>query len=276
MLDFIGRTQEEAKSPRFAFVLYRSPPTVDVVAIGRAHAELNLHAPALVSAIAEPSDEANVPTFNFADGRGEILLFMMPFAIPTGEAEAAAVFSVSRFSDTSVQPMTEHGAHAVVRLQSWQGSTPQDELMRLTWGVAAVAKATGALAVYWGNGGVTHPADFFISRATNSGGPGDSMLVDLWLGISVASERGGASFLTRGVHEQFALPDLKLWSPEASTHALVHAFDLISYVIDRGTPIAAGETVGSTADERLVVRYEFSPIGKAVQVMCVDLPDKRG
>jgi hypothetical protein len=265
-----------ATTPRFAFVLYRSPPTVDVVAISRAHAELNPHAPALVSTIAKSSDEADMPIFNFADGKGEILLFMMPVAIPTGEAEAAAEFSVSRFSATSARPPAEHGAHAVVKLQSWQGSTPQDELMRLSWGVAAVAKATGALAVYWGNGRVTHPADFFISSATNSGGPGEPMLVDLWLGISVASERGGTSFLTRGVHEQFGLPDLKLWSPEASTHALVYAFDLISYVIGRGMPIAAGETVGSTADERLVVRYESSPIDKAVQVMCVDLPNKPG
>src|SRR5688572_27973463 len=107
--------------------------------------------------------------------------------------------------------------------------------MRLSWGIAAIAKATGARAVYCGNGSVTHPADFFISGATNSGTPEEPMLLHLWLGISVASQRGGASFLTLGVHEQFALPDLKLWSPEPSTDALINAFDLISYVIGRGT-----------------------------------------
>jgi hypothetical protein len=141
--------------------------------------------------------------------------------------------------------------------------------------MAAIAKASGAVAVYWGNGSATHPAEFFITGARNS--KSETMLLPLWLGISYASERGGISFLTFGVRTQFRLPDLKVWSPTEDQHeALNYTYNLASYDIGRGKPIAAGETVGRTNDERLVVRYEPSPVSNAEQVMCVDLPGKRG
>jgi hypothetical protein len=273
----LGQEMSATTPPRFAFVLFRSAPTVDVVAVARAHAELNAPAPALIGLIEKSGDETNAVGFKFADSKGEILVGMMPFAVPDGEAQAAAELSVSRFAATAAARLNEHGAHAVVALTPWQGSTAVDELTRLSWAVAAVAKATGALAVYWGNGSVAHPADFFIDSARNSGTSGEPMRLPLWLGISFAAEGSGVSFLTYGVQEQFGLPDLKLWSPKGKEiEALSYAFNLVSYVIDRGVPIAAGETIGSTTEERLVVRYEPSPIGKPAPVMCVDLPGKRG
>jgi hypothetical protein len=204
------------------------------------------------------------------------MLSMVPAAIPSGEAEAAAKLSVSRFSDTTSRPLDKHDAHAIVTLRPWDGSAPQDGLLRLSWAVAAIAKASGALGVYWGNGSVAHAADFFIEGARDSGRPEDAMLLPLWLGISVAPEANGISFLTLGVQKQFTLPELKLWSPLGGEwDALNCAFNLVSYIIGRGTPVVSGETVGRTTDERLVVRYEPSPIGRPGQVMCVDLPGKR-
>lgn len=259
----------------FAFVLYGSPPTLDTHAIACAHAELNPKAPALLASPAQLGDETNTATLSFVDGKGEIILGTIAAAIPTGEAEAATEFSVSRFSEAGAQPPNKHGAHAIVSLAPWPDSKPLEELMRLSWAIAAIAKATGGLAVYWGNGCVTHPADFFIEGARES--DGEITLPHLWLGVSFAQEKSGVSFLTFGVQQQFALPELKVWAPKGDEQdALAYTLNLASYVIDRGVPIPAGETVGRTKDERLAVRYEASPIGRSEQVMCVDLPGKRG
>jgi len=261
-------------TPSFAFVLYGSPPTLDTHAIACAHSELNPQAPALLASPAQPGDETNTATLSFVDGKGEIILGTIAAAIPTGEAEAAAEFSVSRFSEAGAQPLNKHGAHAIVSLAPWRDSKPPDELVRLSWAIAAIAKATAGLAVYWGNGCVTHPADFFIEGARDSGG--ETTLPHLWLGVSFAQEKSGVSFLTFGMQEQFVLPDLKVWAPKGEQQdALAYTLNLASYVIDRGVSISAGETVGRSADERLIVRYEPSPVGRDAQVMCVDLPGKR-
>lgn len=270
----LGQTRSRM-TPTFAFALYSSLPSLDATAIARAHSELNPHAPSLIAGSAKSGDEAAGLELGYADGKGNLVVVIVDAAIPAGETEAAEALSVSRFAGASAQPFSTHSAHAIVALAPWDGSTAIEELMRLSWGIAAIAKSSAAVAVYWGSGSVTHPAEFFTTGARNS--ENETMLLPLWLGVSYAPERSGVSFLTFGVRSQFQLLDLKVWSPNEDQHdALEYTFNLASYVIGHGNPIAAGETVGRTNDERLIVRYEQSPVRSTEQVMCVDLPDKRG
>ncbi len=62
-----------------------------------------------------------------------------------------------------------------------------------------------------------------------------------------------------------------LTAPEA----LLYFFDLLAYAIRPGAAVPAGQTVGRTADEKLRVRDERSPVDATKQVWRVDLPARR-
>ena len=48
-------------------------------------------------------------------------------------------------------------------------------------------------------------------------------------------------------------------------------YDLLAYVVSRGRPLADGDTVGRTADEKLPVHYVPSPVDPKVKVWRVEL-----
>ena len=109
-------------------------------------------------------DEDSGTALSFADSAGgRYMLVPMPAAVPDGEADQAAEYSVAALGSDWTLP--EHGAHFVV---TSAGEDPVDgdaylaDLMRFTWVLAAFAKVSGAVGVYWGGAGATHPADFFV------------------------------------------------------------------------------------------------------------------
>lgn len=257
----------------FAFVLHPAPVALDPEAVRRAHQRLCPQAPALQVQPSEAEADADgVSTIclRFADGAGEVIAATASASIPDGEAEQASELSVFRFRP-AWEPIGPHLAHTTVVLHGAEGLAPGPRLARLTWACAAVAQASQAQAIYWGNGRVTTEAEVFLDTAR--GLAEDDLPLPIWTGVSVAQERGGVSFLSLGIEPQFGLPDLLLWAPQAAgDEALGLLFDLHSYVIGRGQPIAPGETVGRSAEERLTVRYETSPVDDEKQVWCVDLP----
>jgi hypothetical protein len=82
----------------------------------------------------------------------------------------------------------------------------------------------------------------------------------LWNGISKARENGNRiSILSHGM-ERIALPDVYLISKQHDVGSLLErAFDLMSYLAQRGSAIPAGDTIGSSAEEKMLVEYVKSP-----------------
>ncbi|MDQ6926260.1 MAG: DUF4261 domain-containing protein, partial [Candidatus Eremiobacteraeota bacterium] len=79
------------------------------------------------------------------------------------------------------------------------------------------------------------------------------------------------SLLSLGM-SRLALPNLLLTAPATDLKAaLEFMFDLLAYVTTRGAPLPEGDTVGTSADERIKVRYQPSPTGDGMPVWCVDL-----
>ena len=59
------------------------------------------------------------------------------------------------------------------------------------------------------------------------------------------------------------------------TPTLEFFYDLLAYVARSGKKIAAGETVGRSATERLKVQYVPSPVDPETEVWLVELPKAR-
>jgi hypothetical protein len=215
---------------------------------------------------AQPTTGHAVLSFRSDAGEGAFVA-LIPAPVPNDEADQGAQFSVGSIgTGWSLPP---HVAHLVVTSTPPPGSDRLQSISRFTSLVAAVAQASSAVGVYWGNAGATHGADFFTTVATEQG---VTPRIMLWTGVSIARPQGKLSLLSLGMG-QLSLPDLLLVAPQSSGNgALETFFDLLAYLAHRGSAIPEGDTVGRTADERLKVRYVNSPLDPSKKVWRVELP----
>jgi hypothetical protein len=197
---------------------------------------------------------------------GMAMVGLMPTPVPKGEADRAARYSVSALSGEPTLP--PHEAHLIV-IQNDTDVATVDALSRFTTMLAALVEASGAVGVYWGNAGATHDAKFFVALAR------DEALVArlmLWTGVSVARADGRVSLLSLGM-EQLGLPDLLLSAKPTLPlpEALDFFLNMLAMVVERGTPLPEGDTVGRNENERLPVRYVPSPADAGKTVWSVEV-----
>jgi hypothetical protein len=259
-------TPPEPRSMDLAFVLLPEPRLPDSAAIIAAYADLSASG-ALLRGAPGDADDGSVVTFRTGSD-STAFVGLIPAPVPGGEADAAARFSLSSLGKGWNLP--DHGAHLVVTAGLDPSLSRLDQLSRFTSLLAAVAQATGAVGIYWGDAGATHDPEFFISLAAENHTLPNLML---WSGVSIARERDGrASLLSLGM-SQLDLPDLLLLAPGSGLNAaLATMFDLLAYLVSLGEPLPEGDTVGRTAEERLPVRYIPSPLDPSKTVWSVELP----
>lgn len=188
--------------------------------------------------------------------------------VPKGEADEGAKFSLGSIgTGWTLRP---HCAHLIVTSTGALPLARIEELSRFTSFLAAVARASKSIGIYWGSAGATHGTEFFTSVATEQDVLPRMML---WTGVSIARDGDNRlSLLSLGMR-QLDLPDLLLTAPASSwSDALDTFFDFLSYLATRGDAIPEGDTVGRSGDERLEVRYVASPVDPAKKVWSVDLP----
>lgn len=211
-------------------------------------------------------DKMDALEFELRPG-GTGFIALMPVAIPTGEADSAAKYSVSSMGTGWKLP--RHTAHLIVNLRDDDSNSPSQSLSNFTSLLAAICKATPAVGLYWGGAGATHNPKFFMDVAEDRE-IGSRLM--LWTGVSVAQESNGrVSMLSMGM-EQLALPDLLLVAPKsAGNDALGMFFDLLGYVVNRGKAIPEGDTIGASETQKLPVRYVPSPMDPKKKVWRVEL-----
>jgi len=252
-----------------AFVLLTEPTLPKSKDVTRFYSEFSPDGDALVESVDDGGEQTRkeILSLQFESGQA-VFIALMPAAVPNGEADNGAQFSVSSLGTRWQLP--DHSAHLIVTVPS-SGSelSTIDRLSRFTSLLAAVAKASPSVGIYWGGASATHDSEFFISVAAE---PGIATRMMLWTGISLAREPDGRlSMLSLGMG-QLNLPDLLLVVAEPSEDtALETFFDLLAYVASRGEPLPEGDTVGRTADEKLPVHYVESPIGSGEQVWRVEV-----
>ena len=217
--------------------------------------------------VGDQSTRDEVLSFTFSTEEKSFLA-LMPEAVPNGEADEGAQFSLSSLgTDWKLPP---HCAHLLVTLHGPAEPAPIVRLSRFTSLLAAVAKSSPSVGVYWGDAGATHDSEFFLSVAADLGVVPRIML---WSGVSIARESDGRLSLVSLGMKQLGRPDLLLVAGESSGSVAIQTmYDLLAYVAERGEALPEGDTVGRTADERLPVHDVRSPLDSATKVWRVQLP----
>lgn len=256
----------QKKNMRLAFVLLsepRLPKGEDVVKSFSAFATKG-QAVQLPAGNTKPTDDTPVLEFEFKpDGKAFVML--LPVAVPNGEADAAASFSLSAMGTGWKLPV--HKAHLVVTCDC--SGTPLESLSLFTSLLGAVVKASSAVGIYWGEAGATHAPKFFMETAQE---PDIDLRLMLWTGVSLGREPDGRlSLLSLGM-KQLNLPDLLLIAPKsAGNSALEPFFTFLSYVANRGEPVPEGDTIGRSETEKLPVQYVPSPLDRKTKVWRVEI-----
>ena len=179
--------EKEEALTNHAFVLLSEAQLPDVEAIALAYRDFATAGEELREEGTDAEDGASVQATSLALNTGEkSLLVLLPAAVPDGEADQGAQFSLSRFRNNWELPA--HSAHLLVTFHATPDSPPIVRLSRFTSVVAAVTKASPAVGVYWGSAGATHDCEFFVSVASDQGVVPRMML---WSGVSIAREKDG-------------------------------------------------------------------------------------
>jgi hypothetical protein len=248
-----------------AFVLVGSAELPDPAKVIAAFRDIAPEGEAAV-ALAEPGPEAQ----QFSVGKeGSLIVALMPAPVPKGEAEEHHRFSFSaRLGGGKLAP---HRAHLIALFRDEPGRSRYDELVRFTYLLAALAEASRASAIYWGDADATHEARFFVAAA-RARDPG--LMVPLWTGVELAGDGPDrVSLLSLGMRRQLGIMELRVTAPRAKVRETYgRMYDLLAYVARRGAAIPEGDTVGSSEEERLKVRYERSPADRKQEVWRVDFP----
>lgn len=212
-----------------------------------------------------PEQGKSIQSFGFDGGR--VFVAFMPLPIPEGEAESAIEFSLG-CGRKSAQKL-RHKAHLLVTMQLESEMAPIDAQRLFTRSLAAVLDATEAVGVYWGEGVVTHPTDFFLDVV----GDDESMWITLWTGIHKGRDGPNRLSLQSLGMGQFELMDLMVTAPVGKGElALTRLIQMLSYSLERGSVIPDGDTVGGSMDERIPVRHEQSPVDPEAKIWRFDLP----
>jgi len=201
----------------------------------------------------------------FSLGGLDFMAALMPAPVPDGEAEGATDHSLSGLDGSWTLP--EHRAHLVVA-QEGKPKKKVKELTTFTRVIACVVRAVDAVGVYWGEGGATHHPEFVVNIAHSE------LPLPIWAGVSLAKMKSGTEALSLGM-AQLGLPDLLVRAASFDGPTLEFFYDLLAYVARSGKKIAAGETVGRSATERLKVQYVPSPVDPETEVWLVELPKAR-
>lgn len=133
----------------------------------------------------------------------------------------------------------------------------------MTRAAAAIVHASNALGVYIGSAGSVVRADVFVGMAQEMEIP-----VALWVDLRcVAAPDGGTSLFTVGL-SQFGLLEIEI--PESARNCgdlRLWTMSLASWLIEAQPTINPGETVGLSAEEKILVEHAPSMIGREGPVM---------
>jgi hypothetical protein len=254
------KTPAAAGELGLGFVLLDKAELPAAAAVIEQYARLAPDGPSLTT----PETKNDIHSFKHGEVFASVAL--MPRAVPGGEADDHARFSVMAIAKKWTLP--PHTAHLMVMTMN-AGASPLERARTAHRLIAAATAAAGpnAVGVYVGNGGVTHPADFYIDVV---GDEADAIVA--WSGVSFGRSGERFSFLSTGMR-QLGLPDVELsFQSTEPADALAALYDIMLYVARRGTALPEGDTVGQTDDQRVQVHYVASPVDPAIKVMRLDYP----
>lgn len=187
----------------------------------------------------------------------------MPAAIPGCEAEENA--DRNFLWPNGREEAATHRSHVIVTNIGAEEQSPIQSAIAVSRLALVALRLFDGLGVYWGNAGVCNSRAVFEDFCENMAD--DHIPVPVWLRFQlVRASDDGIGMYTLGMR-QFGLMDIEV---DRCTMDISDLFEFVSniahYLIQSGPVISDGNTVGGSAEERILVRHRPSMIDKTKKV----------
>ena len=119
-----------------------------------------------------------------------------------------------------------------------------------------IAAIPGCIGVVWGK--VAHPADRWLEMSQRAFAPFPDFPFTLWVGIHPFRSDSGVGVVTSGL-ATFVGREAEVEGRAADLPILINRVaGLAAYLIERGSVISDGDTIGISEAERITVRHMTS------------------
>lgn len=187
----------------------------------------------------------------------------MPLAIPGGEAEENA--DGNFLWPNGKEEAATHDSHVIVTNLGSGDQSPIQSAIAVSRLALVALRLFDGIGVYWGNASVCNSRVVFEDFCQNMSD--EHLPVPVWLRFQLLSAPDdGIGLYTLGMG-QFGLMDIEVDRCTMDVGALFEFVSNIAhYLIQSGPVIADGNTVGESAEERILVRHRRSMIDKTKKV----------
>jgi len=206
--------------------------------------------------------EDNLVTVSRGD---KIIGFLMhlPAPIPDGEAEAHAEGNF--LWPDGKEEAAKHRSHVIVTSILADGGTPVQSALEVSRLALMALELFDGIGVYWGNARVSNSRaafEAFCERMSDEHFP-----LPIWLRFQlVRNEHEKVGIYTLGM-DQFGLMDIEVDECPLDAQGLFEfVANVAHYLVDSGPVIADGNTVGGSAEQRILVRHLPSMIDESRKV----------
>jgi hypothetical protein len=183
----------------------------------------------------------------------------MVVAAPVPNDEVAGPAGTAWLWPSALADLGGYGAHVVVFGQS--NSSILEAFRFATRLAASVVRASGALGVYMGKGGVIR-GDLFVDMARRVSAP-----VALWIDMRCSQNQDGSYRLFTTGLSNFELMELEIASANRNCGDLrMWVMEIAGWLIEEHPTVNDGETIGLSAEERVLVRHGPSFLDRAETV----------
>jgi len=187
----------------------------------------------------------------------------MPAPIPGEEAEHAADGNI--LWPNGKEEAARHQSHVLITNIGGGNPTPVQSALTVTRLTRVALDLFDGIGVYWGNAHVSHQRGIFEDFCQDASD--EHLPVMVWLRLQLVREHGEQLGIYTVGMSQFDLMEIEIDRCALDAEALIEfVSNLAHYIIQSGPVIADGNTVGGSADERILVHHRPSMIDKKRKV----------
>ncbi|MCA8969157.1 MAG: hypothetical protein KDC95_05215 [Planctomycetes bacterium] len=212
------------------------------------------------SVTADSGSEREISSFDL-DGGGSLLIMLVDFPHPDAARMRKGLASPS---DEEIDQMVAH--YIVTATGLSEDAFERD--VRLAKLTAAILRSSPAIAAMLGKGVVFHKAEFFANAVESSSDCPLLVCVDVTF-ASEGDER--ISMLTHGL-VRYGREEFYVTASRHGKGGVDFILNMASWMLqDREKHLPTGDTVGRTAEEKIVVQRVPNPTGDGPEVIRLDL-----
>jgi hypothetical protein len=178
----------------------------------------------------------------------ELALAKMQMQIPGGDIEGTAEYAYNWPS--AVEDLKDHTGHALVTVWGGVGS-PMTRHLVLSKVLCSILTTSNAVAIYHGTQSLLIPKKQYLQY--NDLLAAKETPVPLWVYIGLIKSATGNSAYTYGLKE-FNKQELEIIDSKLDLEDLYDFLgNIIAYILDNDVTLKSGETLGSSADEKISI-----------------------